>query len=138
MESESTVTPSRRAPGAPRRVPRAPRRAPGASWRAPPAPWCAPPAPRRGVSVRQLVVVRSPPQGEPPWCLDPRWDVPALWKSTLLLCPLFFSRPTAPLGGGKKCSYRVQSRVCVSGIVHNSPSGKGPGGPQTHGDPRAT
>ncbi|KAM7241543.1 hypothetical protein CapIbe_008115 [Capra ibex] len=53
-------------------------------------------------------------------------------------CPAAEFRPTAPLGGGKKCSYRVQSRVCVSGIVHNSPSGKGPGGPQTHGDPRAT
>ena len=59
------------------------------------------PPERPGVSVHQLVVVPSPPQGEPPWCLDPRWDLPALWKSTLLFCPLFFSRPAAPRGGGK-------------------------------------
>ena len=60
------------------------------------------PPERPGVSVCQLVVISSPPQGEPPWCLDPQVG-PFLHYGNRLhssaLC--FFSRPTAPRGGGK-------------------------------------
>lgn len=60
------------------------------------------PPERPGMSVHQLVAISSPPQGEPPWCLDPQVG-PFLHYGNRLhssaLC--FFSRPTAPRGGGK-------------------------------------